>query len=88
MRKRTLGLGLFSCALLVSACAAPRPTEQHWGEAQRDATLAMIHAAQNQPGRGLDAAGANAAYFNYLESLEPPRDEPLPKVLLPIVEHE
>jgi hypothetical protein len=71
--------------LVCSACAGPRPTEQHWGEAQRSASEAMIGEAHRDEGRGIDGTGAAAAYDNYVESLEPAPDAP-PKVLLDIVE--
>jgi hypothetical protein len=85
MRGLKLWLGLIPGALMLSACAAPRPTEQHWGEAQRAASDAMIRAAADEPGRGIDAAGASAAHGNYVESLQPPSDEGQ-SVLLDIVE--
>jgi hypothetical protein len=76
---------LVPVALLLSACAAPRPTEQHWGEAQRAASDAMIRAATDEPGRGIDGAGAIAAHENYVESLEPVEYNE-PNLLLDIVE--
>lgn len=79
---------LIPMALILSACAAPRATDQHWGEAQRAASDAMIRAAADESaGRGLDGAGAESAHDNYVHSLEPVREEKR-GVLLDIVEHD
>jgi hypothetical protein len=83
MRFSTLPMILV--VLACSACAGPRPSAEHWGEAQRVASEEMIGAAHRDEGRGIDGAGAGAAYDNYVESLEPVPDAP-PKVLLDIVE--
>jgi hypothetical protein len=87
MRRPTVSLGLGLAALILSACAGPTPVERHWGSAQRGASEAMSAAAGRQPGRGIDAAGASAAYDNYVESLEPCTDEG-PEVLLDVIEND
>jgi hypothetical protein len=47
----------------------------------------MSAAAEHEPGRGIDAAGASAAHDNYVESLEPRTDEG-PEVLLDVIQND
>jgi hypothetical protein len=78
-------LMICSSLLLLAACTAPGEVDRHWGEAQRAATEAMVGAAQDRPGRGIDGAGAVSAHENYVDALEPLPDE-RPGLLLDVVE--
>jgi len=81
MRNRSFSLCL-TLALVLAACAGPTPVEQHFGEAQRNATEAMTAAGKAQPGSGIDGHGAHAAYGTYTKALEaPPAESELPEVM-------